>query len=190
MSIKLIKEIYFIRHGETEWNVLKKMQGSEIDIELNNLGKKQSFITGNYLHNYRLNSGKFDIIISSGMKRTNETAKIIAKALNYNKDIVIMEEFKEIYHGKFSGYTYNELIKNFKIYAERNKILKSENDPIKQKYIYYDNNKIFNKEYDQELIKDIKKRIKKGIFITRKKNINCITWWNYTIFIKNNFWYR
>lgn len=163
MNNRSIKEFYFIRHGETEWNVKEKLQSCESNIELNNLGKKQADKTGHYLNNFRLNSGTFDLIVSSGMKRTNETAKLIADALGYNKDIVVMEEFEEICNGKLDGYTHNELIKKFKIYAEREELVKNELDPIKQKEIYYENNKIFNEEYGQELIKDIKKRIKKGL---------------------------
>ena len=165
MSNRSIKEFYFIRHGETDWNVKGKLQGCESDIELNNLGKKQADKTGHYLNNYRLNSGTFDLIVSSGMKRTNETAKIIADALGYDKEIMIIEEFKEFCHGKLGGYTYDELIKNFKTYAEREQLLKEETDPLKQRKIYYENNKIFNQEYDQELIKDVRKRIKKGLEI-------------------------
>lgn len=32
-----MKKIYLFRHGETDWNVLQKMQGSK-DIELNEKG--------------------------------------------------------------------------------------------------------------------------------------------------------
>jgi broad specificity phosphatase PhoE len=49
------KEIYFIRHGETEWNKLGMSQGSEADIELNETGRKQALLTGKYLDKFRNN---------------------------------------------------------------------------------------------------------------------------------------
>ena len=36
-----MKEIYFIRHGQTNENSLGIRQGSEIDSELNELGREQ-----------------------------------------------------------------------------------------------------------------------------------------------------
>ena len=43
MNLILLKEIYFIRHGETEWNVtewniINRLQGCENDIPLNKNG--------------------------------------------------------------------------------------------------------------------------------------------------------
>lgn len=72
-----IKEIYLIRHGETEWDNLDKAQGSENNLPLTDNGKEQVKITGQYLLNYRMKNKKFDCIISSPMKQTMETAEII-----------------------------------------------------------------------------------------------------------------
>ena len=41
--------IILLRHGETEFNKLGKVQGAEVDPPLNSLGIKQSEVTGDFL---------------------------------------------------------------------------------------------------------------------------------------------
>ena len=62
------KEVYFIRHGETEQNKLGIVQGSGIDSDLNNLG----LIQGKAFHTNFLDK-EFDVAISSDMKRAYQT---------------------------------------------------------------------------------------------------------------------
>ena len=64
-------KLYVVRHGQTKWNVLKKMQGSA-DIPLNECGKKQAYQTKLNLENIN-----FDIIICSPLIRAKQTAEII-----------------------------------------------------------------------------------------------------------------
>ena len=82
------KEIYFVRHGETEWNRLHKQQGCEADIPLNESGKLQSEITGEYLKNFRMKDKPFDCIISSPLLRTKETAEILKEKIGFEGDII------------------------------------------------------------------------------------------------------
>ena len=98
-----MKEIYFIRHGQTNENSLGIRQGSEIDSELNELGQQQAKKTGKYLKKYRTKSINFDCIISSPMKRAIETAKIIGKEIKYPKKIEVFDELIELGRGKMSG---------------------------------------------------------------------------------------
>jgi len=159
------KEIYLIRHGETDWNIIHKAQGGEFDIPLNNTGKKQAKKTGSYLATYRLGSGQFDLIVSSGMKRAHETATIIAKQLLYTEPILIIEDLKEKLHGDLGGKTDDELKNdpNFDPYIKAIEKYKTEPDPIKQREIYYSNNKLFHELYQTESYKDFRKRVKKGL---------------------------
>ena len=55
--------LYFIRHGETSWNVEGKMQG-QTDIPLNENGIRLAKITGEALKDV-----PFDFAISSPLKR-------------------------------------------------------------------------------------------------------------------------
>lgn len=66
-----ILDLYIIRHGETDWNKLRKFQG-QVDIELNERGRELARITGAALRDV-----KFDRIYSSPLKRAYETAMLI-----------------------------------------------------------------------------------------------------------------
>ncbi len=66
--------LYFVRHGETEWNKIGKFQGSA-DVSLNNIGKIQADLTAEYIKKF-----KFDKIYSSPLKRAFETASKIAES--------------------------------------------------------------------------------------------------------------
>ncbi len=67
--------LYIIRHGETEYNRLGIVQGSGVDSDLNDTGKRQAqaFFSA-YQHI------DFDLIITSKLKRTHQTvAPFIAR---------------------------------------------------------------------------------------------------------------
>jgi probable phosphoglycerate mutase len=100
----LDKKIYLVRHGETQWNIEKKAQGAEADIELNDKGKEQSKMTGNYLKKH----GPFDMIFSSPQKRALETASIIKKQIDFKDDIIVLDDLREHKSGLISGTTKNE----------------------------------------------------------------------------------
>lgn len=88
--------IMLIRHGETEWNILGKFQGST-DIPLSNEGIRQAFMLKERL------KSDFDYIFSSPLKRAYETAKILCD--ESVKHVSIAEEIREINFGKWEGLT-------------------------------------------------------------------------------------
>lgn len=88
--------IMLIRHGETEWNILGKFQGST-DIPLSNEGIRQAFMLKERL------KSDFDYIFSSPLKRAYETAKILCD--ESGKQISIAEEIREINFGEWEGLT-------------------------------------------------------------------------------------
>ena len=65
--------IYLVRHGETDWNRARKIQGST-DIPLNDLGREQAATTGRLLARRQ-----WDGIYASPLSRARETAQIIAR---------------------------------------------------------------------------------------------------------------
>ena len=92
-------KIYFVRHGKTEWNKLKKMQGSA-DIPLNEEGIEQAYKTKELISNI-----EFDCAICSPLTRTRQTLDII---LDDKKIPVIYDErIVERNYGEFEGTTKN-----------------------------------------------------------------------------------
>ncbi len=81
--------IYFTRHGETDWNIERKIQG-HVEVDLNEKGKAQA----KALHNKLLNT-PIDLIFVSPLRRAKETAEIIRGDRNIPmfEDSRIIEEF-------------------------------------------------------------------------------------------------
>lgn len=146
----VVKEIYFIRHGQTEWNQLKKSQGQEADIELNDNGRQEASKTGIYLRDFRQLNKHFDCIISSPMMRAKETAIIIAKELNFDRNIIENDDIKEVKKGNMSGLTNkDDLIVQF------DKSIKDKMDTIKDPIIKYDIDNVYKQDiFFNDIIKE------------------------------------
>lgn len=71
---KIFMKIYFVRHGQTQYNVLQEHQPENAG--LSELGKKQAEILAK-----RFSKIPIDIIYSSPMKRASQTAEIINESL-------------------------------------------------------------------------------------------------------------
>ncbi len=96
-----MKKIFLVRHGESKWNVLKKIQGQQ-DVPLTDRGKSQAYQIGD-----RLLSEKIDSIYSSDLKRAYDTATIIGKKLQI--DVNPMTELREINFGQWEGASYDKI---------------------------------------------------------------------------------
>lgn len=92
--------IYIVRHGETDWNISKKVMG-RFDEPLNEKGKEQATIVSK-----TLSSNKIDLIICSPLLRTKQTAEIINE--NKNIEIIYDERIIERDFGEFEGLNINE----------------------------------------------------------------------------------
>ena len=93
--------ICMVRHGETDWNAAKKLQG-QTDIPLNDRGRQQAREAGLYLKKQ-----SWDIVITSPLSRAMETANIICEQLGPIQQEV-MPAFSERYFGKAEGLTKEE----------------------------------------------------------------------------------
>ena len=89
------KTIYIIRHGETEYNKMGIIQGSGIDSDLNDTGRRQAEQFYQAYHHIQ-----FDAIYTSELKRTQQSVALFAQA---GHRIQPMAEFNEINWGIFEG---------------------------------------------------------------------------------------
>ncbi len=87
--------LYIIRHGETEWNREKKLQGQS-DVPLNEYGRELARITADALADV-----PFDRIYSSPLVRAYETAQILAG--DRKVSIICDDDLKEISFGEDEG---------------------------------------------------------------------------------------
>lgn len=87
--------IYVTRHGQTDWNVRKKVMG-KCDEPLNDNGIKQAQTTRD-----KIAGTKIDLIISSPLLRARQTAEIINEALK--APIVYDDRISERDFGEFEG---------------------------------------------------------------------------------------
>ena len=87
---------YFVRHGQTDWNLEHKVQGS-IDIELNESGRKQALKMQE-----KLKDVHFDVIFCSPLVRAKETAEIISES-HKNTPLIVSDELRERNFGEYEG---------------------------------------------------------------------------------------
>jgi broad specificity phosphatase PhoE len=104
--------IYFIRHGETDWNVEGRTQG-HLAVPLNANGRGQAARNGRMLRELLGDADGFDFV-SSPLLRTRQTMEIIRREMGlpeteYRTD----DRLKEIGRGNWQGYLRSELTAAF-----------------------------------------------------------------------------
>ena len=103
-----LRPFYFIRHGQSTWNVLKQFAGGQVDTPLTDLGKLQA---QEALETFdRLNPVPTHII-HSYLSRAKDTAII----LNRNKQLPMHEEYdlREVDGGDWEGTPNDIAIENW-----------------------------------------------------------------------------
>ena len=100
IPINPITRLCLVRHGETEWNAARRIQG-QIDIGLNVTGLRQAAGAGRWL-----SQAGIVALYSSDLKRAWTTALVIGDALGLVP--VSFPEMRERRYGVFEGLTYDE----------------------------------------------------------------------------------
>ena len=102
-----VLKLYIVRHGETEWNVIKRFQG-QLNTPLTEKGIKKLKETGKKLENVL-----FDEVYTSELGRTVASAEIILNENNGYKnnklELKKLAELNEVYFGVWQGLTYEEV---------------------------------------------------------------------------------
>ena len=112
MQLKPGITIYFVRHGQTQWNARGLAQGSS-DIELNNTGREQARKNGERLADLvkGADPAKLDYV-TSPMKRAKETMEILRAGLGLPAaDYTIDRRLKELGFGVFEGTSWADYAK-------------------------------------------------------------------------------
>ena len=121
-------KIYFVRHGQTDWNVAYRLQGQQ-DIPINETGRKQAKSNGKLLKSLIGDPQKYRYI-ASPLGRTRETMNIIRHELGlpshgYETD----DRLKEIAFGQWETHTFDELRADFPALVEQREENKWEFQP-------------------------------------------------------------
>lgn len=99
-------KIYFVRHGKTEWNQERRLQGMSGDSPLLPEALVQVAALGDALADIQ-----FDAIFSSPAKRAVDTARILSDHNQNPKDITKRSELFEWRLGTFEGMLIDDAIK-------------------------------------------------------------------------------
>lgn len=99
-----MKKIYFVRHGQSEYN-FKKIYSGNIDTKLTDLGKQQAHKTGQLLKDKNITS-----ILTSDLSRAYNTALNIKDIIDPEDSIEIQSTplLQEVFFGDIQGQKYSE----------------------------------------------------------------------------------
>ncbi|KAG0622746.1 hypothetical protein M758_3G120600 [Ceratodon purpureus] len=99
-----VAELLVVRHGETDWNALGRLQG-HAESDLNEAGKKQAQAVAEKLASLGL---EFAAIYSSDLQRALDTAQAIAEKCQFRSKITVRENLRERCLGDLEGFTRTE----------------------------------------------------------------------------------
>ncbi|MCI6151826.1 histidine phosphatase family protein [Fusobacterium perfoetens] len=134
-------KIYFVRHGETEWNLKKIFQGIK-NSPLTKLGKEQARKL-----KIKLNSIDFTHYYSSPLGRAVETLEILTEDRK-EKKLETIEYFREIDMGEMEGVPRDEFEKTY---------------PTQFYNLWYNGKEYDPSEYKGESFQKVLERVRNGL---------------------------
>jgi broad specificity phosphatase PhoE len=113
--------LYYIRHGETDWNVVGRLQGQR-EIPINQNGRAQARQSGEILRDLLTR----DVIdpalldyVASPLGRTRETMQIVRSVLKLDPTAYRVDaRLTEISFGDWEGFTTDELHRRWPVAAQ------------------------------------------------------------------------
>ncbi len=120
--------IYFVRHGQTDNNKNKIVNGWDDDLDLNETWIAQAHELWKRLATQK--NLKFEVIVSSPMTRAKHTAEILKSYLWYNVEIIEDEALREQSYGEFRWMSHAEIAEkyNCKNHSELSKIYRNNSE--------------------------------------------------------------
>jgi len=103
--------IYFVRHGQTNNNKNKIVNGWDDDLDLNETWIAQAHALWKQLATQK--DLKFEVIVSSPMTRAKHTAEILKSYLWYDVKIIEDEGFREQSYGEFRWMSHAEIAEKY-----------------------------------------------------------------------------
>jgi len=104
--------LYYVRHGETDWNVEQRLQG-HYDTALNARGRAQAAHCGDVLRNLLAVDGRIAAdcnFVSSPLSRARQTMELMRAALDLDPDAYALDNrLIEISFGAWEGMTLREI---------------------------------------------------------------------------------
>ena len=128
---------YLVRHGESEANVRRIVQGSSVDLPLTEKGRNQAAALAETLTGIHI-----DVFYSSHLKRAHETAEILAK--KRNMEVYIDERLRERSMDTYEGMDVDEFLK---LYTEENWGTLTHEEKLAHKF--QDSEENFNEAYER-----------------------------------------
>jgi len=100
-------ELWFIRHGETDWNAQRRIQG-QTDIPLNDTGHQQARAIAEKLASLHKSLDGFDLHVSP-LQRPRQTMQYIIDGFGFDwQRVHVDERLKELNFGDLEGSTWPE----------------------------------------------------------------------------------
>ena len=100
--------LYFVRHGETDWNVEARLQGQR-DVPLNDFGRVQAEEAAQRLRDLVARFEDLDYV-ASPLLRTRETMERLRQAVGLHPGSYRVDErLKELSFGAWEGLTWKEV---------------------------------------------------------------------------------
>jgi broad specificity phosphatase PhoE len=104
--------LYFVRHGETDFNVARRLQG-RYETSLNARGRRQAGESGGILRElFDRDARNADdcAYVSSPLRRARETMELVRPVLGLDaKDYAVDDRLMEISYGAWEGSTLSEI---------------------------------------------------------------------------------
>lgn len=109
-------DVYFLRHGQTDWNLERRLQGSVSDTKLTEEGRRMAQATGRGMAAAGL---RFDRVYTSPYARARDTAELVARKTGPEPEVD--SRLREMCFGKYEGQKYGKGVypdENLRIFFE------------------------------------------------------------------------